>query len=315
MALHNAMAPLAPFQGARPPAPDWFGQALARAPERGTTTVENAKIETLAWGERGRPGLLFLHGNAAHADWWAYIAPFFADTHRCVAISWSGMGGSDWRERYSLDLYVQEVETVLREQGLFDADERPVIVAHSFGGFPTLACAARWGERLRAAVIVDTPLRSPEQRVEREKNKVPRAPRPPRVYPSVEQAVMRFRFMPIQPVEHPYIADHIARLSLKAVPPHDGAPAGFTWKFDPYLWQHYRMGSPSQDLQAVRCPIAFVNGARSGLLPAPVRDYMMDLAPAGTPLIEVPDADHHVMIDQPLAFVATLRALLATLPR
>jgi pimeloyl-ACP methyl ester carboxylesterase len=33
--------------------------------------------------------------------------------------------------------------------------------------------------------------------------------------------------------------------------------------------------------------------------------------PAGTPLIPIPEAYHHVMADQPLALVAALRALLA----
>src|SRR3712207_9584205 len=56
----------------------------------------------------GKPGLLFLHGNGAHADWWSFIAPFFADTHRVAALSWSGMGGSDHRERYSIDGFVAE---------------------------------------------------------------------------------------------------------------------------------------------------------------------------------------------------------------
>ena len=40
--------------------------------------VEGAKVEVLAWGQRGKPGLMFLHGGAAHADWWSFIAPFFA---------------------------------------------------------------------------------------------------------------------------------------------------------------------------------------------------------------------------------------------
>jgi hypothetical protein len=31
--------------------------------------------------------------------------------------------------------------------------------------------------------------------------------------------------------------------------------------------------------------------------------------------IEIPDSHHHVMIDQPLALVAALRALLAAWPR
>ena len=39
--------------------------------------------------------------------------------------------------------------------------------------------------------------------------------------------------------------------------------------------------------------------------------YTLSLMPSGTPLIEVPEAYHHVMIDQPLAFVAALKGLLA----
>ena len=314
MASQNALAPLAPFQGARPAAPAWFENALGCEPERLSVMVEGAAIETLTWGQRGRPGILFLHGNAAHADWWSFIAPYFSDTHRCAAMSWSGMGGSDWRERYSLDLYVQEMLEVMDATGLFEGSAPAVVVAHSFGGFPTLAAAARFGERLRAAVIVDTPLRSPQQKAERERNKVARAPRPARVYPSIEEALVRFRFMPVQPVEHPYIADLIARRSLRAIAATPTAAGGYTWKFDPFLWQHYRMGSPSTDLQNARCPIAFINGARSGLVGPEVRDYMMSLAPAGTVLVEIPQADHHVMVDQPLAFVSTLRTLLQTLP-
>jgi pimeloyl-ACP methyl ester carboxylesterase len=44
-------------------------------------------------------------------------------------------------------------------------------------------------------------------------------------------------------------------------------------------------------------------------------DYAIKMAPKGTPKIEIPDAEHHVMIDQPLAFVAALRGLLAGWPR
>jgi hypothetical protein len=57
-----------------------------------------------------------------------------------------------------------------------------------------------------------------------------------------------------------------------------------------------------------------VNGERSGLLTPAVRDYMLGIAPTGTPLVDTFHADHHVMIDQPLAFVTALRSLLQTMP-
>lgn len=305
----NLRAPLAHLHGATPPAPAWFGAAVARAPERRFIEVEGARIESLSWGERGRPGLLFLHGNGAHADWWSFIAPFFADTHRVAALSWSGMGGSDHRQRYSLDLFIAEAFAVAEAEWLFDAPEKPVFVAHSFGGFPLVGSAVRHGERLRAAVMVDTPVRSPEQEAERRgKRRMDEPARPHRVYPTLEAALARFRFAPEQPCETLYIADFIARRSLQEV------EGGWTWKFDPFLWSEFTLDETGPQLSAARCPFALMWGDRSILMPPEVIDYMRSVAPPGTPEIVIPDAAHHVMIDQPLAFVAALRGLLAGWP-
>jgi len=41
-----------------------------------------------------------------------------------------------------------------------------------------------------------------------------------------------------------------------------------------------------------------------------VGDYMRDLLNRQVPFIEIPEARHHLMLDQPLAFVAALRTLL-----
>ncbi|MEK9776743.1 MAG: alpha/beta fold hydrolase, partial [Quisquiliibacterium sp.] len=147
---------LAALAGQRPAAPNWFGEALAVQPETRSHSVAGTRLETLAWGEPGKPGLLLMHGNGATAHWWSFIAPFLADQHRVVAFSWSGMGNSAWRETgsYTLDGFIDEALGIAQLEGLFDGPVKPVFVGHSFGGFPSMACAARHGERLRAAVIV-----------------------------------------------------------------------------------------------------------------------------------------------------------------
>jgi pimeloyl-ACP methyl ester carboxylesterase len=305
---------LAAFEGRLPPAPAWFGQAMAMTPQRRHHEVAGARIESLSWGERGRPGLLLMHGNGAHAQWWSFIAPFFARDWRVAAFSWSGMGDSGWRDAYTLDLFVQEMFEVAQAEGLFDAAVPPVFVGHSFGGFPTMAGARRHGERLRAVVVVDSPIRTPEQRRQFQRAREQRELRPMRVYPSLDEALMRFRLMPVQPCEHPYIVDHIARASLREAAAGEASPGGWTWRFDPFMWRDYRMGSPTEDLAGARCPIAMIWGARSSLVRPEMIDYVKTLMPEGSPMIEIPDADHHVMLDQPLAFVAALRALLAAWP-
>jgi pimeloyl-ACP methyl ester carboxylesterase len=309
IAFQDHPPPLAAYAGARPPAPAWFEAALAQTPERGFVTVEGAGIELLTWGERGRPGLLLLHGNGAHADWWSYTAPFFAATHRVAAISWSGMGGSDWRDRYAGELFAREALSGAEAAGLFEAGP-PVFVGHSFGGFPMLVAAAMAGERLAGVVSLDSPIRPPEHQW----RGPPERHHPNRVYATEAEALARFRFAPPQGCEHPFIADHIARTSLKRAPMADGSGEGWTWKFDPFMWRAFRMEERAEFLRNVRCPIALMWGERSQLLNTEVQAYMRGLAPAGTPVVEIPDADHHVMVDQPLAFVAALRGLLSAWP-
>lgn len=299
------------LHGARPEAPEWFSRALEVAPERSVVPVEGAAIEMLTWGERGKPGLLLLHGNGAHADWWSFIAPFFCDQYRVAAFSWSGMGASDWRERYSLDAFLAEIETVADAAGLYGAAQKPVMVGHSFGAMPLLVHAARHGDRLKAAVIVDPPIFSPTRA---RQNRPPREHQAHRVYPTLEAALERFRFAPTQPCENLYIADFIARTSLKTAPMTEGPGEGFTWRFDPALWRNLSIRDMLPGPGDVRCPSALIWGGRSRLMRPEDAAHALTLLPPGSPSIDIPEAEHHVWIDQPLAFVAALRALLAAWP-
>ncbi len=296
---------LAPFNGEPPPAPAWFTAAVADQPERSRILVEGAEIELLTWGEVGKPGLLFLHGNGAHADWWRFIAPFFAKDWRVAAISWSGMGGSDWREAYSAELFATEIFAAVEAAGLEAGGVKPIVVGHSFGGFPTLYCAARHPERLRGAILADTSIQPPHKRW---KGPPPRSGQGNRVYATMEEALNRFRLAPPQPCENLYIADDIARRSLKEV------EGGWTWKFDPDLWHNFRMPDLGEMLPQIACPAAMMWGERSGLMGPETLNYMLEQMPKDVLLLPLPDADHHVMIDQPLAFVAGLRGLLANWP-
>lgn len=295
---------LAGLNGAVPPAPAWFDAAIAHEPERTRIEVDGAGIEVLTWGQRGRPGLIFLHGNGAHADWWRFVAPAFAADWRIAALSWSGMGGSDWRAAYDAATFSREVFAVAEAAGLNDAPVKPTLVAHSFGGFVAMYGAAHFGDRLRAAVLVDSAIDPPGQR----HDGPPRRERPNRIYPTFEATLARFRLAPPQTCENLYAVDFIGRRSIKPV------EGGFTWKFDPFLWRNFQLGDLAGLLQAARCPVALMWGARSGLVTPETAAYMAGLAPAGTPLVPIPDADHHVMLDQPLAFTAGLAGLLSAWP-
>ena len=321
--MPDALAPplLAAFEGRAPDCPAWFPAALAHAPERRDHEVCGVAIETLSWGDIGRPGLLLMHGKMAHADWWSFIAPFFAATHRVVALSFAGMGGSGWREAYSVDTMADEAMGVARASGLFEGSRKPVFVGHSFGGFAGLVCADRCGGDLGGLVMVDTPLLSRAQRERRAAEyrgpsiRGQFAQRPTKVYPQLADALARFRFAPPQDCDNLFIADHIARTSLKQVPLTDGTPGlGWTWRFDPRV-ADVHPGNPVRSLQAAACPVAVMWGGGSALVTHEVAAYIAALTKPDAPHIEIPGARHHVMVDQPLALVTALRGLLATWPQ
>ncbi len=306
-------SPLRPFDGARPDAPAWFHAALADAPDRSFVEVEGARIETLTWGERGKPGLLLLHGNGAHADWYSFIAPFFSATWRVTAMSWSGMGASDWRDSYSIDQFGREALAVAEATGLFDGPEKPIVVAHSFGGGVAIRLASVSGDRLQGTIVLDNVPRPPHLRW---KGPPDRADRAPPVYDSFTAALARFRLMPPQGCSNLYLVDHIARHSLKPEARPEGAE-GWTWRFDPRLWQKMDRAVAMEselDLVAARCPMAFIWGEQSMLVPDEGIAFTRQFITPGTPMIAVPDAEHHLMLDQPLATVAALRSVLSVWP-
>jgi pimeloyl-ACP methyl ester carboxylesterase len=311
MAAEPKPAPLVPFRGEKPPAPAWFDKAVAMEPERSAHQGAGVTIETLAWGERGKPGLLMLHGGSAHADWWSYLAPFFAKTHRVVASSWSGMGGSDWRDSYSMDLLSAEMLSTLDATGLREGPVKPAIVSHSFGSFPAMAFAARFGDEVGGLITVDSPFLSNDMRAKREIDRPPsRSPRDTVIYGSFAEALARFRLMPAQEAENLYIVDYIARHSLREVTRPDGG-TGWTWRFDPFMWSRLKRNDSAADLAAAKCRLAITWGSDSVLFPDPIKAFVRATAPQGTMFIEIPEARHHVLIDQPLALVTMIRAVLA----
>ena len=117
-------------------APGWFTRAIDTTPESHRIDVDGTSIHYLAWGERDLPGIVLVHGGAAHAHWWDHIGPSFLPDYRVVALDLSGHGDSDRREEYTLRAWTEEVAAVIDDAGFTSP---PVVVGHSMGGFVTWA--------------------------------------------------------------------------------------------------------------------------------------------------------------------------------
>lgn len=288
--------------------PAWFRAALEREPERQFVEANGTAIETLAWGDPTKPGLLLMHGGAAHADWWSFIAPLLIDRYRVVAFSWSGMGLSGWRDRYAISGYAREAAIVAAATGLLDGPEPPIWMAHSFGGIPALLAAVETPDKLSALILVDTSIFHAPEVVENFTYSSRGSP----VYPTRDEAIARFRFAPPERDAAAYIRAWIADHSIIE---QEGAQPGWRWRFDFSLWSRLDYGPEvSELLAAANVPVAFILGGESKIMAPDAADRIRAIRKRHTPIVTVPDAGHHIMVDHPLAFIAAVNGLLATWP-
>ena len=214
-----------------PDAPAWFSRAVSVPHGDDTVDVDGCAIHYLSWGARGRGGLVFVHGGGAHAHWWTPLAATFAGQFRVAAIDLSGHGDSGHRERYTPEQWADEVMAVAADAGI---DGLPVLIGHSMGGFVTMVTAARHSSALAGVIVCDSPVAEVDPEISA--YHLREAFGRPRTYPSVEDAVDRFRTVPAQEHYLDYVMDFVARHSLKAV---DG---GWQWKFDRRIFEQFGGG-------------------------------------------------------------------------
>ena len=308
--------PIEHLGGKKPPAPDWFNDAVNAPSEEGEVMVDGGAIRFSAWGEVGKRGLLFVHGGRAHRGWWRPFAPFFTKHFRVAALDMSGMGDSDWRATYSLTQKVDEIFAVIEAAKLNKAG-RPIVVGHSFGGWVTLAAVEQGGEKLSGAIVIDSPITVPDPDegytiTKADGGKSPKI-RKNRVYDTIEEPISRFRFLPNQPCDKPYMVDHIARNGLVKAPK-EGGGTGWTWKFDPAHGSNFEIHFDRDLFLAARCPLAFFYGSDSAFVGGDGFDHLSRQAKGRSPFVIMPAVHHHLMMEEPLGFIAALRTLLSTWP-
>jgi pimeloyl-ACP methyl ester carboxylesterase len=283
-------------------APAWFRRALSVPFADEHTVVAGAAVHYLAWGEPGRRGLVFVHGGGAHAHWWTHVAAPFADDFRVLALDLSGHGDSDHRPGYSLAQWTEEVMAVADAGGV---DGPPVIIGHSMGGFVTIATAALHPDRLAGAIVCDSPVAAPDPEVNAAQ--LGSAFGVPRTYATLEAALARFRTVPPQDHYLDYVVDHVARHSARRV------EGGWQWKFDRQIFAQFAGGLRSSALPylpLVRCRLALLR-SETGLVTADIGAEMYEQLGRVAPVIEIPEAGHHAMLDQPLLLLTAVRTLVA----
>lgn len=277
---------------------NWLSQQWAVAAKDHSIEVEGTPIAYRSWNAEATdlPGLILIHGFRAHGRWWDHIAPSLSRTHRVVAIDLSGMGESGHRPAYSRVQHGREIMAVADACG-FD----PVtIVAHSYGAIGSIMASIAHPEQVRRLLIIDSALPS----VADGNHQIPVPPF--RLYPSREAAVERFRLIPPGEWPIPEVLAYIAYHSVRET------PEGWTWKFDQNAATSMNLESYRDALFDVPVPMDVIYGSETEIMTPERRAMAAEIAPLCGPPVEIPCAHHHIMIEQPIALVAAIEALLAT---
>jgi len=175
------------------------------------------------------------------------------------------------------------------------------LVGHSLGAMIATAYAASVPERIRSLIVVDSALKITAAGATYMK-RLQRFPQP--VYRSRDEAVRRFRLLPLHTTADASVLQHIAAHGLRQL-----ADGRWTLKFDREAMAPNGPLDVTPHLQRLRCPILIVRGTHSTVLTQAGLSTLLRAAPHAQ-AVEIPNAHHHVMLDNPMAFEGAVRSFL-----
>jgi len=241
---------------------------------------------------------MLLHGGSAHAHWWDFVVPHLGPKLRAFAIDLRGHGDSEWSPdgAYRVGDYAGDVGSLIESLGL----ERPALVGHSLGAFVALRFAVDHPRALGALVAVDgrasfSPGGSRYMRLLGMLN----AAR----YRSLEEAVSKFRPLPVETIATPEVLAHVARHGFRN---DDGV---WVNKFDRASLGGHQPFDLEDRLHEIESPVLFVRGEHSKVLSAATAARLANGCRNGR-FVTIRGCHHHVLIDRPDLLGAEIRAFL-----
>ena len=161
---------LAPFRGEKPPAPQWFEDAIALAPERSFIDAPKGLNRDACLGRARQARICRSCTATAPAPTGGVssrhsLPTRIASPHsRCPA--WAARAGAT--RTATISMSTRRLPSPKRT-GLFASTAKPVIIGHSFGAFITAGIVGRAGGSIGGAIMLDGPfLGSAARRRQRE---------------------------------------------------------------------------------------------------------------------------------------------------
>lgn len=256
------------------------------------------------YGTAGKPPLLCLHGGAANAHWYDFVAQGFTPDYHVRALDFRGHGDSDWDPAeppdYSYERHAADVHELAEKLDLRDF----VLIAHSMGGMISSVYAATYPGRLKALIIVDSNLTMTHERIANYREV---GLREGRQYATEEEFVDAYRVRPPGGTAPREVVRYIARRSGR--------------RFDDGMWRHKvdrRVYANRQFVDSyplwdrIKVPALLMKAELSERMSPEALAEITARAPQ-VKIASVPDADHHITLDNPAGFIRAARGFLDTL--
>jgi pimeloyl-ACP methyl ester carboxylesterase len=259
---------------------------------------EGLSLSCIDYGGEGATVLL-MHGAAAHSRWWDFTAPAWTDRYHVLALDRRGHGDSQWSEaaHYEIEDYTADLDAVI---GTWEMG-KPFLVGHSGGGLPCIMYAALHPENVRGLVLLETRPVYDQEMVSRMRN---REQRPPRTFASFEEARRSFRLTPPTVGAPPEMVEHLSMHSFRQLP--DGR-----WinKLDRRTGRRLHTFDGIEWMRRIACPVLVVRGARTTMFEREAADRLVAAA-RNCSFIEVPDAEHQIVLDSTSEVIRIVRDFL-----
>ncbi len=279
---------------------DWFNESLQAEPVSRYIKVHDKRIHYLIWGDLSKPGLFFIHGYSAHANWWDFVSPAFTDNFCVVAIDLSGSGESEHRELYSQEIFADELKAVCDDMGWSEAD----FIAHSMGGSISLNATSIYPDLFKSLTLLDSIVVLPPDKVRgfsSNKSMI----RADFIYDNKDAAIESFRLIPPQPCRNDFLLNHIASNSFKET------ENGWVLKSDGKIMKTYKSKDLTEILMSIKCPINIVYGLMSQIFTQEILDYTLYVGNIPNErVIGIPGTMHHLFVDDPLSVIDALKKLI-----
>ena len=257
------------------------------------------KLHYLDYGAAGHPAMLCIHGGAAHAHWFDFVAPGFCADYHVLSLDQRGHGDSAAAAPpdYSFERYAADLDEAVAKLGLTDF----VLIGHSMGGTVALTYAATYPGRVGKLVVVDSTVQMTPDRVAKLREV---GTRQGSSYATREEFVARYRLRPAGTTAAPEVLHHLAQRSSRQ-------HADGTWrhKFDRNVYATRETIDGLPCWGRIRIPALLVKGDLSDRITPQVYAEVQKHCPQ-IELAEVTNSNHHVTLDNPTEFVREVKAFL-----